>query len=578
MSAICGLMATLVTRSYAGIVRYTGIEDGKRIAISILLSVGFMSLGNLLYYYNMGRNLLPYSVMLISFPVSFLLLFFYRLFVKEIFSFVKSSSVSSKKMNVLLFGAGNLGLSVKQILDSTPHSGLRLAAILEDDVNKVGKKIQGVRIYSASQLQKLAVDHGAKELIVAVNDLATDRKNMLVEECLQLNIRVRMVPPMDRWMKGELSLRQIREVNIEDLLGRDVISLDNPEIVREIKGRAVCITGAAGSIGGELARQIAGLHPRRLVLVDQAETPLFEKEFELRKYKEVLDLVACVGDVTNLGRMRKIFDDYRPELVFHAAAYKHVPLMEANPVEAIQCNIFGTKTVADLSVEFGVKKFVMISTDKAVNPTSVMGCSKRIAEIYVQSLSKSSVYRGAPGTVFVTTRFGNVLGSNGSVIPLFKKQMESGGPITVTHPEIVRYFMTIPEACHLVLEAGVMGNASEVYLFDMGRPVKIYDLAKKMVKLSGLELGKDIDIVFSGLREGEKLFEELLANSENTVPTHHQKILKAVVAEYEYERISNYLDIMRDLIEDKNELKIVALMKDIVPEYKSAVSRFQILD
>jgi FlaA1/EpsC-like NDP-sugar epimerase len=578
LASLCSLASTLVTRSYAGIVRYTGIEDGKRIAFSVLLSMVLMATANLVYYYNFGRNLLPYSVLLISFPISFLLLFFYRLFVKEVFAYVKSTGTTSKKNNVLIFGAGHLGLSVKNVIESTPYSGMRIVAILEDDVNKAGKKIQGVKIHHARELPRLAESFGVKELIVAVNDLSSDRKSQLVEECLQLNIKVRMVPPVDRWMKGELRLRQLREVRIEDLLGRDVIQFDNPELARAIGGRSVMITGAAGSIGGELARQIARYKPAHLVLVDQAETPLFEMELELGRHRDKMDLTFCVADVTNPSRMNAVFSEHKPQLVFHAAAYKHVPLMEANPVEAVWVNVLGTRLLADLAVQYEVQKFVMISTDKAVNPTSVMGCSKRIAEMYVQTLSRSLQLHRQGSTAFVTTRFGNVLGSNGSVIPLFKKQIEEGGPITVTHPEIVRYFMTIPEACRLVLEAGVMGNGGEVFLFDMGMPVKIYDLARKMVKLSGLEEGKDIDIVFTGLREGEKLFEELLTNSENSVPTHHPKILKAKVNDSDFERISNYLDIMSDLVTDKNELKVVALMKDIVPEYKSAVSRFQILD
>jgi FlaA1/EpsC-like NDP-sugar epimerase len=574
----CALVSTLVTRSYAGIVRYTGIEDGKRIASSVLLSMVLMATANLVYYYNLGRNLLPFSVLLISFPITFLLLFFYRLFVKEVFAYVKSTGSSSKKNNVLIFGAGNLGLSVKNVIESTPYSGMRIVAILEDDVNKAGKKIQGVKIHHARELARLAENFQVKELIVAVNDLSSERKSQIVEECLQLSIKVRMVPPVERWMKGELRLRQLREVRIEDLLGRDVIQFDNPELARAIEGRYVLITGAAGSIGGELTRQIARYKPARLVLVDQAETPLFEMELELTRHRDKMDLAFCVADVTNPSRMHAIFSEYKPQLVFHAAAYKHVPLMEANPVEAVWVNVLGTRLLADLAVQHGVEKFVMISTDKAVNPTSVMGCSKRIAEMYVQSLTRSLQPRNLGGPMFITTRFGNVLGSNGSVIPLFKKQIEDGGPITVTHPEIVRYFMTIPEACRLVLEAGVMGEGGEVFLFDMGMPVRIYDLARKMVKLSGLEEGKDIDIVFTGLREGEKLFEELLTNSENSVPTHHPKILKAKVNDSDFERINSYLDIMADLVLDKNELKVVALMKDIVPEYKSAVSRFQALD
>jgi FlaA1/EpsC-like NDP-sugar epimerase len=375
-----------------------------------------------------------------------------------------------------------------------------------------------------------------------------------------------------------LSLRQIKEVRIEDLLGRDVIDLGKEELVREIKGKIICVTGAAGSIGSELCRQIIQYAPKRLVLIDQSESPLFNTEYDLKKLGFLVDISVYVCDITNAMQLERIMVEERPETIFHAAAYKHVPMMERNPTEAVICNVFGTRILADLAVKIGVKKFVMISTDKAVRPTSIMGCTKRIAEIYVQALYHDLLAKHGHVTSFVTTRFGNVLGSNGSVIPIFRKQIEAGGPITVTHPEIVRYFMTIPEACRLVLEAGVMGFGGEIYLFDMGKPVKIYDLARQMIKLSGLELGKDIDIIFTGLREGEKLFEELLNDAENAVPTHHDKIMKAKVPVYAYNQINNYLDLLEDLVKDKNDLKVVALMKDIVPEYKSNYSRFEILD
>jgi FlaA1/EpsC-like NDP-sugar epimerase len=577
LSVVSGLITSLVTRSYAGIVRYTGIEDGKRIAISSSVSMALLGMFNLLYYYNMGKNLIPYSVIIISFPIAFFILFFYRLFVKELFSFIKAAGDETEKTNVVIFGAGNLGLSVKQMIETSPGSGLRLVGLIEDDGSKVGKKIQGYRIYSHTGLETLVKEQGVKEIIIAVNNLTPERKRQLIDQCFQLQIKVRIVPPADRWMRGELSLRQIREVNIEDLLGREVIRLRDDDVARQFRDKVVCITGAAGSIGSELCRQILQYHPRRMILVDQAETPLFEIEFELKKMKLPVDLVLSVCDVSNEGRMDRLLGEEKPEVIFHAAAYKHVPLMESNPTEAVICNVLGTRIVADLAVKYGARKFIMVSTDKAVRPTSIMGCTKRIAEMYVQSLHQLKL-EGRISTSFVTTRFGNVLGSNGSVIPVFRKQIEGGGPITVTHPEIVRYFMTIPEASRLVLEAGIMGEGGEIFIFDMGKPVKIYDLARQMIKLSGLELNKDIEIVFTGLRDGEKLFEELLNDSENTIPTHHHKILKAKVSETRYEKINSYIDLLEDLIKDKNELKVVALMKDIVPEYKSNYSRFEILD
>lgn len=569
--------STLLTRSYAGIVRYTGVEDGLRLFYTTFLSLLFVCFANLIYYYNVDRNLIPYSVLLIGFPISFFFLFFYRLLVKSIFAYYKSGSIS--RMNVAIFGAGQLGLTVKNMIESNSSSRMRVVALLEDDPNKVGKQIQGSKIFHSLDLEKVVKQSGIKELIIAVKDLSLERKNQLVDQCLGLHLKVRIVPPVERWVKGELSLKQIKEIKIEDLLGREEIVMEDGELKRDIAGMVVCVTGAAGSIGSELARQLSKFSPARLILIDQAESFLFEIENELIDNKLTGDssVLSFVADITNEQRIEQIFSNYKPDLVFHAAAYKHVPMMESNPSEAVLCNVIGTKILADLAVKYKVKKFVMISTDKAVNPTSVMGCSKRIAEIYVQALNQH-IRLIDSDTGFVTTRFGNVLGSNGSVIPLFKRQIEAGGPITVTHPQITRYFMTIPEACRLVLEAGVMGNGGEIYIFDMGKPIRILDLAKKMVMLSGLENGRDIDIVFTGLRSGEKLFEELLNNSENTIPTHHTKILKAKVSEYPYTQINNFVGLMTDLVTDKNELKLVALMKEIVPEFKSNYSRFEVLD
>lgn len=578
LSGLAGLTSNLVTRSYAGIVRYTGIEDGKRIASNTILSLILLTITNLLYYYNTGFNVIPYSVLLITFPFAFFQLFFYRLFVKELFAYIKNVDDVIERSNVAVFGAGTLGLSVKQMIEGSTESGLRLIAMLEDDPSKIGKKIQGYKIVHPDHLTRLVENSGVQELIIAVNNLSPERKNRLIDDCLRLGIKVRTVPPASEWIKGQLSLRQIKEVKIEDLLGRDVIDLGQDEIERQIRGKVICVTGAAGSIGSELCRQIIKFAPKRLVLIDQSESPLFNTEYDLKKLGLLVDLAVYVCDITNAFQLEKILAEERPGTIFHAAAYKHVPLMERNPTEAVICNVFGTRILADIAVKLGVKKFVMISTDKAVRPTSIMGCTKRIAEMYVQALYHHLHATKGATTSFVTTRFGNVLGSNGSVIPIFRKQIEAGGPITVTHPEIVRYFMTIPEACRLVLEAGVMGYGGEIYIFDMGKPVKIYDLARQMVKLSGLEVGKDIDIIFTGLREGEKLFEELLNDAENTVPTHHDKIMKAKVPVYEYNQINNYLDLLEELMKDKNELKVVALMKDIVPEYKSNYSRFEILD
>ncbi len=571
-----GMLSSMLTKSYAGIVRYTGIDDAIRIIYTSLLTLGLACFINLIYYYNFSKNLIPYSVLIIFFFVSFLFLLYYRLLVKSVFIYFKGGL--KEKVSIAIFGAGQIGMLTKQAIDSDGSNKSRVVAFFEDDDNKAGKSISGIKIFKSSELTNRITQLSISELIIAVRNLSPERKNEIVELCIQKHIRVRIVPPFDKWVQGEFKIGQIKEVNIEDLLGRDSIQLDNDNLKDSIKGRIICVTGASGSIGSELARQLISYQPKQLVLMDQAESPLYELERELMATQSASRVSFHLIDITNKERVHSLFKEYKPDIVFHAAAYKHVPVMESNPAEAVMCNIGGTKILADVSVEVGVKKFIMISTDKAVNPTSIMGCSKRIAEIYVQSLNNNLLTRGGSHTLFVTTRFGNVLGSNGSVIPIFKKQIESGGPVTVTHPEVTRYFMTIPEACRLVLEAGVMGNGGEIYIFDMGKPIKIYDLARKMILLSGLDINKDIDIVFTGLREGEKLFEELLNDSESTIPTHHQKILKAQVREYEYAHVNSMVELLQELVNDANELKMVTLMKEIVPEYKSNYSKFEILD
>ncbi|MBX2966866.1 MAG: polysaccharide biosynthesis protein [Cyclobacteriaceae bacterium] len=576
LTIISGLATTIVTKSYAGIVRYTGIEDGVRIMYATILSLVLSVLVNLLYYYNTGHNLIPYSVLFITFFTSYLLLFYYRLLVKTIFAYYKGET--TKRANVAIFGAGSLGMITRSVLETDTDSQFKVVAFFEDDPNKTGKVINGVKIFPWSDFDMVVERNRIKELIIAVKDIKLDRKNEIVEECLSRHLKTRIVPPAEKWVKGEFRIQQLKEVNIDDLLGRDVIRLEEDSLFRTLANKRVLVTGAAGSIGSELARQAVLYHPQVVILIDQAESPLYALERELRELMPDVKLEVYVADITNEERIAQLFKASQAHLVFHAAAYKHVPMMESNPAEAIFTNIIGTKILADLAVECGIEKFVMISTDKAVNPTSVMGCSKRIAEIYVQSLFQHLESKGGHNTQFITTRFGNVLGSNGSVIPTFRQQISSGGPVTVTHPDVTRYFMTIPEACRLVLEAGAMGTGGEIFIFDMGKPVRIIDLAKKMIRLSGLEPSKDIDIVFTGLREGEKLYEELLNQQENTLPTHHEKILIAKVSEHDYSYINSMISLFIDLLHDKNELKMVALMKEIVPDFRSNYSRFEILD
>lgn len=571
----CGLLAIFLTGSYRGIIRYTGIQDGVRIVYMLLITTSLIVATDFAFRYSGRGFIIPFSVVLISSLSSFLFLLNYRLLVKHMFTYYRN--ILLKKSRVIIFGAGQTGIITRHVIDSTPK--MQIVGFLEDNSNKIGKVVDGTKIYDArnenlsNYLDELNVD----ELIITVRDISLERKNELVDACIRNNVKVRTVPPVEKWVGGELSINQIREINIEELLGREIIHLNNKTVSQDLKGKRVCITGAAGSIGGELVRQVAAQQPERLILIDQAESPLYEIEREVRSLSNV-KVIPYLADITNVQRISAIFEDNKPEIIYHAAAYKHVPLMEGNPSEAIHCNILGTKNLADLAVSFKVKKFVMISTDKAVNPTNVMGCSKRIAEVYVQALNRHLYHSGNFQTAFVTTRFGNVLGSNGSVIPLFKKQIAVGGPVTVTHPEVTRFFMTIPEACQLVLEAGTMGKGGEIFIFDMGKPVRIVELAQKMISLSGLQAGKDIEIVFTGLREGEKLYEELLSKSENTMPTHHEKILIAKVEAHEYDEINRYVDLFHELVSDRNELKMVALMKELIPEFRSNYSRYEILD
>ena len=573
---VCGALALFITRSYTGIIRYTSLQDGLRIIYTTTLASIFVFIGNLLLWNEFNYNLLPLSVIVIGYFNAVIFLFYYRFAVKYIFTYY--SNAIQKKNIVIIFGAGKFGRITKNIIDQDTTINHKVSAFLEDDKRKVGKSIEGVKIYNAKILHDLIKQCNAKEVIISIQDLSLKRKNEIVDVCLQTNTKVRTIPPVENWVKGELSYRQFQEINIEDLLGRESIKLENNNIIQELKNKKVLITGAAGSIGSELCRQVVQYNPQAVIIIDQAESALYDIANELEPLKSAINLKMVIADVTNEGRMDSIFADFLPDIVFHAAAYKHVPIMENNPSEAILCNIMGTKILADMAVKYKVDKFVMISTDKAVNPTNVMGASKRIAEAYVQSLNNHLFKDLKRNTRFITTRFGNVLGSNGSVIPLFKRQIKSGGPITVTHPEITRFFMTIPEACQLVLEAGAMGQGGEIYIFDMGKSVKIVDLAKKMIKLSGLSLGKDIDIIFTGLRDGEKLYEELLNNMENTIPTHHPKIMIAKVKEESYLKVSKQiLDLIKAANAD-DEFFMVGLMKEIVPEYISNFSRFEELD
>lgn len=579
---VCNVGAVLINRMYSGIIRYTSLEDGARIVMTVTTGSALVTLINYLNYYVTGIIFIPASVMIIAYLNTIFFLFSYRLAVK--FTFSRAASIKFYRNNAVIYGVGQLGLITKHIIDNDLISDMRVVAYLDDDERKVGKNFNGVKIYHAERdLQYLLKSQRIHKLVIAMQDLSLEKKNEIVDFCLKYDIEVQHVPPAYKWVNGELSFNQIKNVKIEDLLGRESIKLENSLVRNELEGKTILITGAAGSIGSEITRQVISNNPKKVILFDQAETPLFEIEMEASLLNQGVEKLAILGSVNNYNRVHEVFKEHRPDIVFHAAAYKHVPMLEDNPFEAIQVNVLGTKILADTSVKFKVSKFVMVSTDKAVNPTNVMGASKRLAEMYVQSLNLALnegdfLDKDAFKTKFITTRFGNVLGSNGSVIPLFRNQIAQGGPVTVTHPEITRYFMTIPEACQLVLEAGVMGKGGEIFIFDMGQAIKIIDLAKKMIKLSGLKLGKDIEIQFSGLRPGEKLYEELLTTEENTIPTHNPKILIAKTESIEFKVIHKKVTELLEGMNHDDEMKLVKELKNLVPAFISNHSRFETLD
>lgn len=576
-----GILVMQNTKSYEGIVRHTGFRDGSNIFKTISINFIFFLLLNLFHgsFLN-DKFLLPTPVLIIASLTALFTLIFYRLLVKEAFAYIKNGFDQKELKNGVIFGAGEAGIIAQEAIKRDSKIAFNTVAFLDDDPTKEGKNIDGKRIYYGIEaLEELMDQFEITELIIAVRDLSVQRKNQIIDECLRLKITVSIVPPVDQWINGGLTAGAIREVKIEDLLSREQIMLNNPQIHEDLTGKVVMVTGAAGSIGSELCRQIRHYEPKLLILLDLAESALYDVEQEFKENIAKCPIKIVLGDVRNKKKMKEIFKNFKPQIVFHAAAYKHVPMMENYPEEAIHTNIIGTKNMADLSVLHQVDKFVLVSTDKAVNPTNVMGGTKRAAEMYVQGLNEYlEINHKTQHTRFITTRFGNVLGSNGSVIPLFKKQILNGGPITVTHPDITRYFMTIPEACQLVLEAGVMGNGGEIYVFDMGDPVKIIDLAKKMIQLSGKKLDEDIKIVYSGLREGEKLYEELLNDSETVKITHHPKIKIAQVAPSSYHKIDGQIELFQELIQKGSENDLVSHLKVIVPEYISNSSRFEVLD
>jgi FlaA1/EpsC-like NDP-sugar epimerase len=561
------------TKSYTGIVRYTGVQDALRIAIAvgmssfIILVINTVALGI--------STILSLTTLVISLYTifSFLFLISYRVLVKYLFAYAKNYKMQKK--SVVIFGAAATGVATQRVLENDGLANIQVIAFIDDDRKKGSKNLNGAPILSFNEFKEMAAIKPVDELIIATYTLPTKRKNEVVDFCLDHDIKVLSVPAYSRWAEGKFTSRQLQSIKIEDLLERDPIQINNNQIKAQIKGKRILVTGAAGSIGSEIVRQLIPYGPDVIILCDQAETPLHNLELELKENGTRINCVSYLADITNKTRMQKLFEEFEPQYVYHAAAYKHVPMMELCPTEAVRNNVIGVKMIADLSIQHKVERFVMISTDKAVNPTNVMGASKRMAEMYVQALSNQPDL----ATKFITTRFGNVLGSNGSVIIRFKEQIEKGGPVTVTHPNITRYFMTIPEACQLVLEAGSMGNGGEIFVFDMGRPVAIADLARKMIRLYGLIPNIDVNITYTGLRPGEKLYEELLNDAENTTQTYHEKILIAQVREVSFEMVKqNTLELETILSTTNDEMLLVGKMKELVPEYISNNSIYQQLD
>ena len=576
-SAFIFFVVYLIIKPHYNIIRHTTLKDFSSIIYALLigssgllvLSVAGRSNPTFEYY------AIPYPVIIIQFFISVFILLTSRLFIKAIYHslFLKPESVQ----NTMIFGAGRLGMIAHNVLERENQLSYNVVGFIDDNPNLHGKKINGVRVYSAFEaIEYVLAKKKVKEIIIAIApwEISLERKQQFVNSCIEKELQIKEVADVSAWIKGSLEKVKIQNIKIEDLLGREPISIDINKISEGLNGKHIMVTGAAGSIGSEIVRKLLLFNPAKVILVDQAESALYNFHNELLASFGNINIEIIVGNVSDQNRMRSIFENYHPEIVFHASAYKHVPLMEKHPYEAVKTNIGGTKVVADLSVEFEVKKFVMISTDKAVNPTNVMGASKRICEIYIQSLSQLKGIK----TQFVTTRFGNVLGSNGSVVPLFKSQIEMGGPVTITHKDITRYFMTIPEACQLVLEAGFMGNGSEIFVFDMGSPVKIYDLAEKMIFLSGYIPHKDIKIVVTGLRPGEKLYEELLSSKENCMPTHNEKITIGKIRQYDYYEANSKITEMLENLSNETDEMIVSRMKDMVEEFISQNSKYEKLD
>lgn len=576
LTVCCTILSLHLFKIHRSVIRYSSFSDMMRILLAISSTAVLILIGNFLYKLNYDKDYIPKELILVNACVCFIGLFMFRMFVRWLFEKAYKAGVNTElNTQVIIFGAGRTGTATANTLVSASRK-YYIKGFIDDDPNLRGKTIMGQKIYPRDKQEYLIKYKDVDQLIIATNRISTERKNEIFELCHANGVKVLTVPPIKTWTDGKLQDHQIKEIQLEDLLGRAEITINRDLIEQQISGKTILISGAAGSIGSEIVRQLARFSVR-LVLLDQAETPMYHIENELNDKFPSVEKDIVIASVTDQNRLREIFNKYKPQVVFHAAAYKHVPMMEREPYQAANNNIIGTKYIADISMENMVEKFIMISTDKAVNPTNVMGASKRYAEIYIQHLNLLSGNK----TKFITTRFGNVLGSNGSVIPRFKEQIRLGGPVTVTHPDITRYFMTIPEASRLVLEAGTMGNGGEIFLFDMGEPVKILSLAERMIKLSGLKPEEQIKITFSGLRPGEKLYEELLTKKEDILPTYHKKIYIAKTEVVNSEEIDNCMEELQAILSENKEnqdINIVRNIKRLVKTFKSNNSVYEELD
>jgi len=569
------VLGYILFKPHEGIIRHSTTYDVfKIIKAHLVITFGFVVITVWARSYN-SNFVVPWSVIIVHFFVSVFALSFIRFLIQYIYS--NLLNVSFERTGIMIFGAGEMGSKARNVIENDAKLNYNILGFIDDNSRLWGLSIGGTKIYSPDDaFSKIIPRNKVKEIILAIphRSIAVERKREIADRCISSYIKIKEVPDPTTWIDGNLYSDQIRNIDVEDLLGREPIKMNLDLVSKGIKGKTIMVTGGAGSIGSEIVRQLIYLQPKKIVIVDQAESPLYDIQQEVLPLLNEIELAVFIASVTDKYRMHEIMTLSHPDIIYHASAYKHVPLMELQPYVSVKNNIGGTKIIADLAVEFGVEKFVMVSTDKAVNPTNIMGTTKRICEIYIQSLSQQAGIK----TQFITTRFGNVLGSNGSVIPLFNKQISKGGPVTVTHKEVIRYFMTIPEACHLVIEAGFMGKGGEIFLFNMGDPVRIYDLAEKMISLSGFIPHKEIKIIETGLRPGEKLYEELLTREEDAIPTNHKKIMISRTRQYDYKNVIKEINHLLDHLTTDNKMELVARMKQIVPEFISQNSQFEALD